>query len=165
MVTALVGQPDVLCLHLDRCRIDTQTAQIFKCNSALQTHADCLIPTFVDDQLQTRPLEYTIVALQSHFGGLGSGHYRTALRVQPTAVSADPVEWLLCDDHQTPKPIWELPSWFSESTALAWLVRTDKVLLHQYAHLPPSSEVVQDMLNLLRNCSPLSASTEAAPVG
>ena len=125
--------------------MDTRDGALFKCTSALQTDVDCLIPAFINDSLDILYLEYQLVALQCHMGGDRHGHYRTALRVLPSAV-----EWLLCDDDQTPHPCWQLPEWFVQNVTLAWMVRTDLLNLHQYANLPPPTTVAQDMLNLLQ---------------
>ena len=100
-------------------------------------------------------MKYRITALMSHLGGDGSGHYRTALRLEPGVTqAARPYQWLLTDDWSKAQPVWHLPTWFTENTTMAWLVRDDRVHLHDltmqsYQKPLPQTDPVAAMLALM----------------
>ena len=114
MCAGLLHMSDCVCIHIDRCVQDSD-GRVVKCNSALQTDVDCLLPILMGDTTECQYLEYQPTALMSHLGGDGHGHYRAALKLRPGVTgSATPYRWLLTDDWSPATLVWNLPSWFLE---------------------------------------------------
>ena len=136
MSSALLRAPPCLCIHLDRCA-QGPNLEIYKCTSRLDVEDECFFPVFNDDSLSSTSHGYHIVALMSHLGADGAGHYRAALRVKPTIAGlTSPVGWMLTDDWRRPEPQWNPPNWMRENVTLIWLVRTDLLSLPLYQPQP-----------------------------
>ena len=130
MKTALLHPSPCLCVHIDRCTL-SQDTRVYKCTSKLQIEDACFFPVFQDDSVACEFHEYTTVAVMSHLGHDGSGHYRTAMRLRPMILSGNiPAQWLLTDDWRAPEPVWMPKDWMRENVTMAWMVRSDLV------HLP-----------------------------
>ena len=157
MRAALTSSTLCLCVHIDRC-FQAPGSAVGKCKTVIDTEVDCLVPIFLGDTLQSGLIEYTIVALQAHLGGDAHGHYRTALRINPTVTQGPaPSSWLLCDDWQKPAPVWSLPDWFHQNVTVIWLTRNDSLALHAYAdpvQMEPGPDSVAAMLALLKPLDP-----------
>ena len=153
MVASLTSHAQCICIHLDRCVQLSASDPVTKCSTKLAIEHLCPVPVFQGEGLQFEFKEYLTIALQAHLGGDSSGHYRTALRIQPTvAHGTTPAHWLLCDDWRSPQPVWQLPEWFEQNITLLWLLRSDSALLHQYQDYPLVTQdetIVDAMLALL----------------
>ena len=134
MVAALTCPAQGICCHIDRCVKLQDQPHVLRCSTLIDPEADCLIPAFLGEGIATGLIEYTPVALQAHLGSDARGHYRTALRIQPTITKGTlPATWLLCDDWMAPTPLWTLPDWFLSNVNIVWLIRSDQIALHKYA--------------------------------
>ena len=134
MHTALVEAPPCLCVHVDRC-IHGDNGQVTKSECKINLDSLCLMPVFRNQGLAYDHAEYQIIALMSHLGQDGSGHYRAALRISQTLTDAvTPAEWLLTDDWVQPVPAWIAPQWMTRTANLFWLLRTD--CIHLLSHVP-----------------------------
>ena len=164
MVAGLTQPAQCICLHLDRCVQFSASDPVTKCSTKLAIEHLCPVPVFQGDGLHFDLQEYLTIALQAHLGGDSAGHYRTALRIQPTvAHDTTPAHWLLCDDWRSPQPVWKLPEWFEQNINLIWLIRRDCALLHQYQDCPlitQENNLVDAMLALL----PLRPDEQSATV-
>ena len=157
MRAGLLNMSDCVCIHLDRCMQDNQ-GRVIKCASVLQSDTECLLPVLMGHSTECQYLEYQIVALMSHLGGDGSGHYRAALRVLPGVNdSAQPYRWLLTDDWSPATLVWSLPQWFTSNITLAWVIRSDRTELFDYSLVQLPSVVQHDpvaaMLELLASAT------------
>lgn len=153
MAAALTCPAQGICCHIDRCVQLQDAPHVCRCSTIIDPESDCLIPTFLGEGISTGLVEFTPVALQAHLGSDAKGHYRTALRIQPTITKGTlPTTWLLCDDWMAPTPLWTLPDWFLSHVNVVWLVRSDQVALHMYAESVATStqpSAVDAMLALL----------------
>jgi len=84
MKAALLASTTCLCVHVDRCIQTSANARVSRCSTVIDTEVDCLVPMFLDQTLHCGLIEYTIIALQAHLGADAHGHYRAAVRIQPT---------------------------------------------------------------------------------
>ena len=154
MKAALLSASTCICVHIARCIRDPRTSKVSKRNTVIDTEVDCLVPMFTADTLRCGLVEYTIVAIQAHLGGDAHGHYRTALRIQPTVTQGpSPSTWLITDDGQAPAPVWSLPNWLQRNATVMWLVRSDGMTLPQYADPIAANRdraSVEVMLSLLK---------------
>lgn len=141
MLTALVEAPPCLCVHVERC-IQNNTGQVIKSECKINLDSMCLMPIFRDQGLTYDPAEYQILALMSHLGQDGSGHYRAALRISPTLTDAiTPAEWLLTDDWTPPAPAWIAPQWMTRTANIFWLIRTDCIHLLTHVSRQPLKDI------------------------
>jgi len=160
MKAALLNASTCLCVHIDRCVRDPQTDRIQRCTTVIDTEVDCLVPKFLDDQLTTGLIEYTIVAMQAHLGGDAHGHYRTAIRMQPTVTQGpSPSTWLISDDGHPPTPVWTPPEWMLQNANILWLIRSDSMTLHRYADPVASSDFSGSVAEMLALLKPLDTPT------
>ena len=125
MTTALKCAPQILCVHLDRLYSDA-AANLARHECSVELEAEITFPFYVSPGLDLSTAGYVIVAAAAHFGHDLAGHYRVALKTQPTVLSeVQPVRWLLTEDCQRPTATWQLPEWFVRRTTTFLLVRTD----------------------------------------
>ena len=122
---------------------------LYKNTATMDIDTEILLPVFVDDSLEISHLEYTMVAAQAHFGQDGSGHYRSAMRMQSVAATGRALRWLLTDDWSRPQAFWDLPAWFCQNINLVWVVRTDQLNLHVPGIALHENAVMQDMLQTM----------------
>ena len=102
--------------------------------SAMQLDGDTFLPVFADVGMIHVHHAYSIVAVMSHLGSDGQGHYRSALRVRTTVLEgARPVNWLVTDDWLPPQAVWQPATWLQENSTVIWLVRSDLL------RLPPAT--------------------------
>ena len=110
---------------------------VYICTSKVQIDEVCCIPVFQDGSIACEFHEYTVVAVMSHLGQDGAGHYRAALRTRPQILrQTSPVQWLVTDDWRAPEPTWMPKDWMQENITMAWLVRTDVLHLPYYRAEP-----------------------------
>ena len=148
MTSALLQASPCICAHIDRGMMD-QDLRIYKCVSKLRIDDECLVPVFQDGTIECEFHSYTTVALMSHIGSDGSGHYRAALKLQATVLNgAKPVCWLTTDDWRCPEAAWTPPTWLHENVTLVWLVRTD--LLRQHLFRPKQDQTSTNMAELMQ---------------
>ena len=148
MTTALLSASPCICAHIDRGMMDSDL-RIFKCDSKLRIDEECLIPVFTDESIGCEFHSYTTVALMSHLGSDGAGHYRAALKLQATVLErARPVQWLLTDDWRRPEAVWQPQTWLHSNVTLAWMVRSD--LLRQHLFRPQTERAPSDMAELMQ---------------
>ena len=126
-----------------------QNLCIDKCVSKLRIDEECLVPVFSDGSIDCEFHSYTTVALMSHLGTDGSGHYRAALKLQATILNrVKPVQWLTTDDWRRPEATWTPPLWLHSNVTMAWMVRSD--LLKQHLFRPHLDEAPSDMAELMQ---------------
>ena len=148
MTTALLHASPCICAHIDRGMMD-QNLCIYKCVSKLRIDEECLVPVFSDGSIDCEFHSYTTVALMSHLGTDGSGHYRAALKLQATILNrVKPVQWLTTDDWRRPEATWTPPLWLHSNVTMAWMVRSD--LLKQHLFRPHLDEAPSDMAELMQ---------------
>ena len=136
MRSAFLSSSPCVCIHIDRCVMGPELT-VYKCTSKLQIDEVCCIPVFQDGSIACEFHEYTVVAVMSHLGQDGAGHYRAALRTRPQILrQTSPVQWLVTDDWRAPEPTWMPKDWMQENITMAWLVRTDVLHLPYYRAEP-----------------------------
>lgn len=160
MKAALLAAPACICVHIDRCIQDNVSNRIQRCATVIDTEVDCLVPQFLDEGMACGLVEYTIVAMQAHLGGDAHGHYRAAIRIEPTVTSGpSPSTWLISDDGKQPAPVWTLPEWMMQNVTVLWLTRTDVLSLHRYADPIAPAPDVNSMTAMLALLQPLQLPT------
>lgn len=141
MCTALLHGTSCVCLHIDRCRQDSD-GSISKIDCKLCCDDECFLPVYSDDRLSSYFLSYQVVCLMSHLGSDGAGHYRSALKVQPMVMgTTHPIRWLLTDDWREPSVTWTLPDWFLRNVTMVWLVRSDHMHCPSMRHFQPKNAI------------------------
>lgn len=150
MRSALLSSSPCVCIHIDRCVMGPDLT-VYKCTSKLQIDEVCCIPVFQDDSITCEFHEYTVVAVMSHLGHDGAGHYRAALRTRPQILQrTSPVQWLVTDGWRAPEPTWMPKDWIQENITMAWLVRTDMLQLPYYRAAPePQTTSTAELMRLL----------------
>ena len=125
MTTALVCAPQIVCLQLDRMYQD-DNGHLARCECSVELDLEVNLPMHMADGGKTETVGYVIVAASAHQGVDLAGHYRSALKIQPTVIhDTRPAQWLITDDMKKPAPLWTLPPWFLRNTTTFMLVRTD----------------------------------------
>eukprot|EP00435_Cladocopium_sp_Y103_P009775 s4213_g2.t1 len=144
MCTAMTQASECVCVQVDRWTQATD-GSIFKSECMLDFELEIEIPIFTGDKLHMASAEYTAVALASHIGADGAGHYRTAVKVLPSLVGLyKPTQWLMCDDWRRPTPGWRLEPWMSRNVTMVWMVRSDCAHLFSYVPAAAPAQTSED---------------------
>ena len=103
------------------------------CHIGVETEVN--LPVFISNALRWDYTGYIPVAGVAHMGLDMAGHCKALLKLAPTLISAtQPAAWMETEDGQAPRPIWQVPTWFSQHSTVIWLVRTDCLRLQTYRH-------------------------------
>ena len=157
MRAALLRAAPIVCIHVDRLTA-SETGQIEKSSCAIELDAETTIPVFNATGTDCEPVSYLPIAAASHQGLDQAGHYQALLKIQPTVLSAHPVQWLLTQDNQQPQACWEIPTGFRENLTVIWLIKADNIQVPFY--VPPDIQespvdLEAQILTLLNSTGPL----------
>ena len=134
MRAALLGAPPCICLAIDRYYQD-EAGNIGRSMCHIGVETEVNLPVFISNALRWDYTGYIPVAGVAHMGLDMAGHCKALLKLAPTLISVtQPAAWMETEDGQAPRPIWQVPTWFSQHSTVIWLVRTDCLQLQTYRH-------------------------------
>lgn len=122
MVTALMNGKGQCCFTIDRNVQTVDKGTVLKCRVGVGLEEALRLPAFEADGMSLTYREHTVISAAAHLGGgVARGHYRAALKINPST-------WCITDDGAPPALVGELPTWFAQNATVLWTCPRDQIL-------------------------------------